>query len=220
VTSEASPIKTNQHAVALHACGDLHVRLLDLAAKANTQAISISPCCYHLIQAKCYQPLSALGRQAQLTLSRHDLQLPLQQSVIASKKQNELRIKEVAWRLGFDSLQRDIRQMDQYLPVPTIKQSQLSSTFNEFCYWAAKQKGLVIANTIDIESYLVIGQQRQRLTQRIDLVRHVFRKALEQWLVLDRVCFLTEQNYQVTVSKFCPNNITPRNILIDAKKAI
>ncbi|QIR14116.1 methyltransferase [Shewanella aestuarii] len=220
VTDSASPIKTKQHAVALHACGDLHVRLLDLAAKANTQAISISPCCYHLIHAKYYQPLSRLAQQAQLSLSRHDLQLPLQQSVIASKKQNALRIQEVAWRLGFDSLQRDIRKIDQYLPVPTLKQSQLSGSFSDFCHWAAKQKGLVIANHIDIESYLVIGKQRQRLTQRIDLVRHVFRSVLEQWLVLDRVCFLTEQNYHVTLSKFCPSSITPRNILIDAKKTI
>ncbi|WP_415776111.1 methyltransferase [Shewanella oncorhynchi] len=221
--SVANPLTTNpltaqQQAVALHACGDLHVRLLTLAAEAGTQALAISPCCYHLIQASHYQPLSILAQQSSLKLSRHDLQLPLQQSVIANPKQQALRHQEIAWRLGFDALQRECRQIDEYLPLPSLKQSQLSGSFTDFCLWAAETKAVNLAKNRDFEAWLDVGRQRQQLTRRIDLVAHLFRSALEQWLILDRACFLQEQGYGVCVGEFCANSVTPRNTLILAQK--
>nr|WP_320125601.1 methyltransferase [uncultured Shewanella sp.] len=221
--SAANPLTTNpltarQQAVALHACGDLHVRLLSLAAEAGTQALAISPCCYHLIQASDYQPLSNLAQQSSLKLSRHDLQLPLQQSVIANPKQQALRHQEIAWRLGFDALQRQCRQIDEYLPLPSLKQSQLSGSFTDFCLWAAETKAVNLTKKKDFEAWLEIGRQRQQLTRRIDLVAHLFRTVLEQWLILDRACFLQEQGYGVCVGEFCANSVTPRNSLILAQK--
>ncbi|MCL1065335.1 SAM-dependent methyltransferase [Shewanella olleyana] len=213
-----NPLKAKQHAVALHACGDLHVKLIDLATQSDTQSISFSPCCYHLIEAKQYQPLSDIAKQAGFRLSRHDLQLPLQQSVIANEKQLSLRHQEICWRLAFDSLQRDATGSNGYLPIPSIKRSQLSAGFTEFCHWAAGQKQVDITAIEDMEKYLHIGLQRQRLTRRIDLVAHLFRRILEHWLILDRVCFLEQHNYQVEVFEFCSNSITPRNSLIQAQK--
>jgi hypothetical protein len=212
------PLTAQQQAVALHACGDLHVRLLTLAAQAGTQALAISPCCYHLIQASHYQPLSILAQQSRLKLNRHDLQLPLQQSVIANPKQQALRHQEIAWRLGFDALQRECRQIDEYLPLPSLKQSQLSGSFTDFCLWAAETKAVNFAKNRDFEAWLDVGRQRQQLTRRIDLVAHLFRSALEQWLILDRACFLQEQGYGVCVGEFCANSVTPRNTLILAQK--
>jgi hypothetical protein len=218
-----SPIKAQQHAIALHACGDLHVRLLQLARQANTQSISISPCCYHLIQSENYQPLSELAKVLAsqgkgLNLTRHHLQLPLQHSVIANQKKQQRRHQEVLWRLSFDSLQRDIRGQDCYLPIPSLKQSQLSGSFAAFCHWAAEQKGLTLPEGLNFDMYIELGLQRRKLTLRLDLVSHLFRSALETWLLLDRACFLLEGGYRVSVSKFCSNSITPRNGFIQALK--
>ncbi|MEL4271395.1 methyltransferase [Shewanella xiamenensis] len=215
---QTNPFRAQQQAVALHACGDLHVRLLQLAAAAGTQALAISPCCYHLIQANQYQGLSTLAKHSALRLSRHDLQLPLQQSVIANPKQQALRHQEIAWRLGFDALQRSCRGIDAYLPLPAIKQSQLSGEFAEFCHWAAAQKAVTLAADCNFDAWLEIGKQRQRLTRRIDLAAHLFRRALELWLILDRCCFLQESGYRVTLREFCANSVTPRNALILAQK--
>ncbi|MDI5830432.1 methyltransferase [Shewanella xiamenensis] len=216
---QTNPFRAKQQAVALHACGDLHVRLLQLAAAAGTQALAISPCCYHLIQANQYQGLSTLAKHSALCLSRHDLQLPLQQSVIANPKQQALRHQEIAWRLGFDALQRNCRGIDAYLPLPAIKQSQLSGEFAEFCHWAAAQKAVTLAADCDFDAWLEIGKQRQRLTRRIDLAAHLFRRALELWLILDRCCFLQESGYRVTLREFCATSVTPRNALILAQKS-
>ena len=216
--AQQSELKVEQQAVALHACGDLHVRLLRLAAKAGTRDIAISPCCYHLIQAQEYQAMSRLGIKSELRLTRHDLQLPLQQSTIANEKQLSLRHKEIAWRLGFDCLQRDVREVSQYLPIPSIKQSQLSGEFATFCVWAAEQKAVTLPKVVDFEHFLYLGIERQKLTRRVDLVAHLFRAVFEHWLLLDRVCFLEEQGYQVSLEAFCDNAITPRNSLIKAKR--
>lgn len=219
LTDETNPFRVAQQAVALHACGDLHVRLLRLAAKVGTQAVAISPCCYHLTHASHYQALSTQGQQSALKLSRHDLQLPLQQSVVANPKQQALRHQEIAWRLGFDALQRQCRQQDAYLPLPTMKQSQLSSTFEDFCHWAAAQKAVNLGENIDFDAWLAAGYARQKLTRRIDLVAHLFRLVLEQWLLLDRVCFLQQHGYHVSLGEFCSNSVTPRNALILAIKS-
>jgi hypothetical protein len=216
--SEVNPLQKEQHAVALHACGDLHVRLLHLGARAGTRALSVSPCCYHLIQAQHYQGLSTLATSSELVLSRHDLQLPLQQSVIASPRQQALRHQEIAWRLGFDCLQRSVRGVDAYLPLPSLRQSQLSGTFANFCLWGAAHKQLALAVDMDFDGFLQQGLKRQRLTRRLDLVAHLFRNVLEHWLLLDRVCFLTERGYRVSLGTFCPSEITPRNALIRATK--
>ncbi|WP_299788784.1 methyltransferase [uncultured Shewanella sp.] len=216
--AKLSQLKAEQQAVALHACGDLHVRLLQLASAAGTKNIAFSPCCYHLIRAKEYEGLSVGGRNSQLTLSRHDLQLPLQQSTIAGSKQQQLRHKEIAWRLGFDSLQREARGQDRYLPIPSVKQSQLSGDFSDFCLWAAQTKLVNLPDRVDFGYFEQLGLTRQRLTRRVDLVAHLFRSVLEHWLLLDRVCFLEEQGYSVTLNHFCSERVTPRNALIQAKK--
>ncbi len=52
----------------------------------------------------------------------------------------------------------------------------------------------------------------------MELVRQLFRRPLEMWLVLDRVCYLEQSNYDVSLGTFCDKPVTPRNILIHAER--
>lgn len=211
-------LAANQHAIALHACGDLHVELIKQAVIAKTKAITFSPCCYHLIKDLQYQGLSSTVKCSQFNLTRHNLQLALQQSVIANQQSRLLRLQEIAWRLGFDNLQRDLRQHNQYLPLPTIKQSQLRDSFKSFCLWGLAKKNITHSfDHINFDNYEKQGRKRQYITRRIDLVAHMFRQILERYLLLDRVCFLEESGYQVKLDTFCDENITPRNAIICAR---
>ncbi|ABL99388.1 methyltransferase [Shewanella amazonensis] len=217
-SDEAELLQREQHALALHACGELHLVLLRRAAAAQTRAISLSPCCYHLIQGEQYVGLSASARATGLVLDKHGLQLPLNHSVVASAKEKQDRLKEVQWRLGFDCLQRHLRRDDSYLPLPSVRQSQLSGSFDAFCRWACELKGLVLPADFYADEWLAKGCQRQRLTRRLDLVAHLFRPVIEQYLLLDRAAFLLESGYRVSLSAFCPPGMTPRNALIDARR--
>lgn len=206
------------HAVALHACGDLHVRLLKLCAKMKPLSLTLSPCCYHLIKAKDYHPLSIPAQKSSLKLSKLDLKLPLHETVTAGACVKNKRKKEMCYRLGFDALQRAEGISQNYLPIPTVQKSVFNNDFVFFCNWAAKVKNIVLNNKVDFAHFEQEGIKRFNLIEKIDLIQTLFKRPLEIWLSLDRAIYLEEQGYAVTLSTFCERALTPRNILIQAKK--
>ena len=214
-------VQPQQHAVALHACGELHMRLLQVAAQRHTQALSISPCCYHLISGASYQPMSEAARASALRLTTQDLRMTVQETVTAGERERRLRNIELTWRLGFDLLQRQLRGVDGYLPVPNLQKRWLSGSFVEFARWALAVKGLSLPPEMtlaQVAHFEQAGAARLPVVARMELVRHLFRRPLELWLVLDRALFLQEQGYRVALGEFCPRHLTPRNILIHAER--
>ncbi|PJG60367.1 methyltransferase [Aeromonas cavernicola] len=216
-SAEASALLApHHHAMALHACGDLHTHLLQLVAQQQARGVTLSPCCYHLIRSAEYQPLSQVAQGSALRLAKVDLKLPLQETVTGGARISRLREQEVLWRLAFDCLQREVRGVNEYLPVPNVQKSLLTGSFKAFCDWAAERKGLCLPSGLDYDGFVAQGEQRVGDVARMELVRHLFRRPLEVWLVLDRALFLHEQGYQVEVGTFCAKPMTPRNIVIRA----
>ena len=208
-----------QHAVALHACGRLHQVFMQQAIKAECDKISLSPCCYHLFTEPAYQAMSIEGKQSALQLTHSDMKLALQETVTAPNRVAKVRQTEVTWRLGFDELRRDVTGVEQYISVPSINKQIFSGEFAEFCQWAAEIKQVELPTQCDYSHYLALGEQRKKVTDRIELVRHIFRRAIELWLILDRALYLQQAGYEVHLSEFCEKSLTPRNILIQAHKA-
>ncbi|MCE8015568.1 methyltransferase [Halomonas sp. MCCC 1A17488] len=210
------------HVVALHACGDLHLRLLELAAAAGS-SVSLAPCCYHRTREETYRPVSqrgrALSRDDALRLTRDDLALAVQETVTAPRGVRRRREQASAWRLGFDELQRELRGDDRYLPVPSLAYGRFPERFDDFCRWAAAQKGLTLPASLDPAPFERAGWQRQAEVKRLELVRHLFRRPLEIWLILDRLSLMEEAGYTVRIGTFCSPDLTPRNLLIFARKA-
>ncbi|WP_440054422.1 methyltransferase [Pseudoalteromonas sp. T1lg65] len=208
----------HQHGVALHACGQLHRVFLTHAVTQQTKKLSLSPCCYHLFTPSLYQSLSQAAQTTELALTHHDMKLALQETVTAPARVASIRKTEVSWRLGFDALRKDLTGEQSYISVPSVNKAIFSTSFKEFCEWASEQKQLPLPTGIDYEKYQALGEARKRITDRIELVRHLFRRPIEMWLVLDRALYLQEAGYDVRVSTFCDKRLTPRNILIQATK--
>lgn len=217
-SSEANQVfNRRQHAVALHACGDLHVRLLTLSVRHQLSAITFSPCCYHLIQNRCYQPMSSLVQQSTLQLTRNELRIPLQETVTGGERVKRHRQLEMTYRLGLSQLLiHELRQME-YCPIPSIKKSQLSEGFEAFCHWALECKGFDRPDA-DFEYYLRVGETLFWDMERLSLVQHIFRRALEMWLAYDKALYLEQSGYDVSIKEFCNKQVTPRNILIHARR--
>lgn len=209
-------LAAGEDAVALHACGDLHVALMHQWVRNRGGRLSLSPCCYHLLRGEEFTPLSDAAVAARVRLSKADLKLPLQETVTAGAGGRRLRQAELHWRLAFDELQRTLRSEDSYLPVPNVKKSLLSGSFGDFAQWAAARKGLDLPGSLDEGEWLARGRERQRRVRRMELVAHLFRRPLELWLVLDRALYLLEQGAKVQVGEFCERDLTPRNIMLQA----
>jgi len=62
------------------------------------------------------------------------------------------------------------------------------------------------------------GWQRLAEVRNLELVRGLFRRPLELWLVLDRALFMVEQGYNVEVGSFCEPSLTPRNLMVLAER--
>jgi hypothetical protein len=205
---------TDIHAVALHACGRLHQTFMYQASAAKVQQISLSPCCYHLFTSEHHQAMSEVAQKSTLNLTHRDLKLALQETVTAPSRLAKVGKTEVEWRLGFDALRKSITNEQYYVSVPSVNKAIFSDSFKSFCEWAARKKSLKLNQGIDYDGFLSLGQARKKITDRVELVRHVFRRAIEVWLVLDRALYLQQQGYQVSVKTFCEKTLTPRNILI------
>lgn len=213
----ATLLQPKQQALALHACGQLHIRLLQLAAQAHCQQVQIAPCCYHLIGTEYYQPLSQAAAASGLVLSRQDLKLAVQAQVTGGERIRRLRQTEVAWRLAYDELQRYYRNNNTYQPLPSTPKHWFSGDFANFARFAADTQQLTLPSQVDWQAFLNAGEQRYLLVQRLDAIRHLFRRPLELYLVLDRALYLQEQGYQTSVQAFCDYSLTPRNLLIRAQ---
>jgi hypothetical protein len=210
--------KSDHSHIALHACGQLHISLLEQASAAKARHIALSPCCYHKITSPFYQPLSRKAHESALTVRPEDLKLAMEETVTAGNRVQQQRRTELEWRLGFDELQRHITDSDHYQALPSIKKSLLNNGFEAFCQWGCDYQQLTLTEEMDLSAFLQRGQQRYIEVLRNDLVRHLFRRPLEIWLVLDRAIYLEEQGYQVRLYEFCERSTTPRNILIDAQR--
>jgi hypothetical protein len=204
--------------IGLHVCGELHAQLLRHVTNSQAQAVALSPCCYHKISSREYQPLSHTARQSSLTLSRAELHLAVQDSVTAHQAERRLLEQERLWRLGFDALQRVVCASDEYLPIPSVKNAVLRQGFPAFCRWAAKTRQLTLPDKTDFDVYLQTGREKYRQVVRLELLRRLFNRPLELWLALDRALYLQEHGYQVSISRFCDYHTSPRNVLIQGQR--
>ncbi|MBA1202294.1 methyltransferase [Pseudomonas capeferrum] len=204
--------------VALHACGDLHVRLLQLASRQGCRQVALAPCCYNRTQAEVYRPLSSAAADSSLELTLSDLGLPMSEAVTSSARVRRQRDRSMARRLGFDLLQREQRRSDDYLPTPSLPVSWLEKPFGQYCRDLAELKGFTVEDEPDWSELEAAGWQRLAQVRNLERVRNLFRRPLEVWLVLDRALFLREQNYRVRLGEFCERPLTPRNLMILAER--
>jgi len=217
---QANGILARTHTpVALHACGDLHVRLMRLASAAGCRQLAIAPCCYNRIQSTHYQPLSATAQKTRLQLDRTDLRLLQCETVTAGLRIRRQRDQSMAWRLGFDLLQRELRGIDEYLPSPALAVMWLQRPFADYCAELARLKQLDLGSRQDWSRLEAAGWQQLAKVRNLELVRSLFRRPLEIWLILDRALYLQEQGYQVRLGTFCETRLTPRNLLLLAERS-
>ena len=205
--------KRGQHAVALHACGDLLRRLIARGADVGVARFDVAPCCYYRGVASTYQALSGNLRTE---LTRDDVRLAVTETVTASARLTVQRDKEMAWKLGFDAYRRASSggQYQNFKPVPAI---WFRGSFNEFLVLMADRQGLSLPSAAVSGEFEAAGWRRHGEVMRLSIVRHAFRRPLEVWLALDLAVFLENRGYAVELGSFCERQLTPRNLLISAR---
>lgn len=217
LTGEAdSYVNETCHVVALHACGDLHLHLIKQAKKNKPAQLTISPCCYHLTTQVIYQPCSVSGKVSRLKISKQLLKLAVSKQVVSGTRQSDLSQQEVLWRLGFDELQKHCLNNNNYFSLPSFPKTLLSGQFHSFVLWAMQKKSLTFDLPNSLDLFLERAKNRLKKVRCMELISQFFVRPLELWLVYDRALALQDSGYKVNVSTFCNEQVTPRNLLIQA----
>jgi hypothetical protein len=82
----------------------------------------------------------------------------------------------------------------------------------------AARDGITPGAGVDWSGYAEAGEQRRDEVMRLNLIRLAFRRPLEVWLALDQVVFLERAGYRVVLREFCAPTLTPRNLLVSARR--
>lgn len=200
--------------VALHACGILWRTLLQDACQAGASAI-VAPCCYHQLGgATEYHPLSRRGFEQGLEFSQHDLRLATTDESMASEGVKARRRREQSWRLGLDLLLREASGQDKYVPLGPLTKAILDLDFEPFCRAVAQRVQLELPAQWSPPRAQAAGEARAHQVSALGVVRALFRRPLELWLVLDAAMHQQELGRRVTLGSFCETGLTPRNLML------
>ncbi len=214
LASASSDLITGHHALALHACGDLHLALLRGVVERGAPALDLAPCCYYRIATPDYLPLN---EDANLRLSRDELHLAVTETVTAGARERRQRDRAQAWKLAFIEWRatRGVPREKTFKPVPTAWLAE------DFAVWVgrlAAREGFTCAADEYWPAWEAAGWRRLHEVRRLELARLVFRRPLEVWLALDRALYLARHGYRVRLAEFCARGLTPRNIMISARR--
>lgn len=213
----AGYFQADQQWLALHACGDLHRVGLKQAIASRTQAIDLLPCCYHLQQAACYQPLSFATQASPLQLDKAALRLAVQQSCTGGERVRRLSQTEMLWRQIWRLWA--CQQGRDYQPLRSVGKHWFSGELADFLQFAATQHQLAAPSASETAALLQQAQQALLSQRQLEVLQHLFRRPLELWLVLDMVLALQQAGYEVSLTQLCADQLTPRNLLLQARRA-
>jgi hypothetical protein len=207
---------TGRHAIALHACGDLHTCMVAHAVAQASPALDLAPCCYYRIAAETHVPLCA----GPLALSRDDLHLAVTETVTASPRLQRRSRQALAWKLAWLELRKQLTGQADYRTFPPVPETWLRGDFTTFATRMAERAACEQnLDRVDLAPFEALGQLRAARMRRLQLPRLGFRRALEVWLIMDMAVYLEQNGYRVEVATFCPRELTPRNLLLSARRS-
>ncbi len=204
----------DRHVVALHACGELHRTLVRHADADAAHGYSIAPCCYYRGAGDDYRAMSSA---ATLALDANALRLAVTETVTAAARDRRRQARDQAFKLGFVALREALtgEMGRRFRPVPS---AWSAASFASFCRQLAAREQVALPARFDAHEWEAIGWRRRDEVARDSLVRHALRRALELWLAGDLALALMAAGFDVRMGCFCPSALTPRNILIDARR--
>jgi hypothetical protein len=215
LATEAATSLAGAHAIALHACGDLHRHLIDLAGPAGARALDVAPCCYSLGADELYR---SRGGSSALKLDRNALRLAVTETVTASPRLAAASERLSAWKLAFVALREAHSPGTAYRTFKPTPAAWAGRDFAFFLQSLAARENLPLDPSLDLAAAEAAGWARHRAARRLQLPRLACRRAIEVWLLHDLALALENGGFEAELHRFCPRSLTPRNVIVSARR--
>lgn len=165
---EAAASLAGAHAIALHARGDLHRRLIDLAGPAGAHALDVAPGRYPLGADDLYRPR---GGSSALKLDRNALRLAVTETVTASPRLAAESERLSAWKFAFIALREAHAPGTPYRTFKPVPAAWAGHGFVFFLQSLAAREQLPLDPSLDFAAAEAVGWARHRAARRLQLPR-------------------------------------------------
>lgn len=211
VLAERPSLSSAASLIALHACGFLTDRAVEEASAQGLPSLFFSPCCHHKRPDKRYTLRSSQARALSRlgVLEEPALRLSTAQQVVGGERVRRVRENKMVYRLAY-----------QMLIPGTFRATPESWVLLPFSDWAARlaeREGHSLPDPLP-PGLLERAEALMWRRRALGVVRAPFRRPLELWMTLDRVLWLEELGFQVTLGTFCAPQMSPRNLLVQARR--
>lgn len=199
-------------AVALHACGDLHLALAEQVISDRLHSAVLAPCCFYRTRRLPFAGLSRDGRCSGLRLDRAALSFATCGTAVAPAGTRARLARKQAWHFAFSAWYRRTSGGAWPHPQREISRRTLAGDFTAFCVAMAKRGSVPPPEAAELSRLEADGWRFLSRAFELERVRHPFRRALEIWLLVDRALWLEEAGVDVEIGTFCSPALTPRNV--------
>ena len=199
--------------VGLHSCGPLSVKLIKSIIHHKARGLINFGCCYLKCDPISDINLSKHASEKPLTITSEGLTLATRAHTELSRVDfdNKFRVKHHRYALHL-FLYHELGQ-NKFLSVGDCNLSIYHESFSKYARMKLKQHGF----KHDFSDHYLDNfyKKNETLLKKMflcNLVRWVFGRPLELYILLDRVLYLQEHGYQTTINQYFDGKISPRNI--------
>lgn len=202
----------------LHTCGDLASTQIKLSLKKQSSLINLA-CCYFKMTANEFN-LSTFAKNHGLeSFSTFALTLASRGHQKISSVDFIKKRKVKFYRYAFHMYFYDILNKTEYLTLGNSSEKLYDLSFALYAEEQFKRLKLPFPGFDSLESFYSSPETQKKILQMLSagILRDLFGRVLETYIVLDRALFLEENNYHSEILALFSEEISPRNLALVGK---
>lgn len=218
-----SLIDPNALIIGLHACGSLSQRVLETSKLRHPKCILNFGCCYLHMNPENDLNLSSFAKNHPHHIKYHGLTLAARQRSGFSFAEFQLKKRVKDFRYALHLFLYHEAGIKEFVSVGDSKPRDYQQDFAFYAQKKLKKLNSKLNFHDEILNNFYKSPSHQKNIKQMflaDIIRAQFGRVLEHLILLDRAIYLEEQGYDVTLSTFFDETISPRNRGIFGKRKV
>ena len=200
----------NRLVIGLHSCGELGTSLVKMVPAREYESLILASCCYHKLNG-AYN-ISNRSKQERVSFSTNALHLASRCYRDESFKEFQDKIMLRKYRYALHLLNYSFGRTE----FEAIGNTDLGDYQSSFYHYVKKYSSHISLSQEEINSFYTSPKTKASLKEIIlsDIIRAMFGRLIEVYLILDRGLYLIDHGYNVQLYEAFDRKFSPRNLVI------
>lgn len=205
----------------LHTCGPLAIKHIERSIEQKSLMMLNFGCCYNKLNTSNEVNLSKISQSLGIDLTEHALTLATRGHNKMTFEDYQLKCNVKRFRYTLHLLLRDKFNVTNFVSVGEVHTKVYYGDFS--AYALDKLSILKIENKLsksDVLEYYENPKVKSEVRRMFlcNIIRWQLGRVMELYILLDRVLWLKERNYEANLKEFFNSSLSPRNIGITASR--